>query len=999
MNKPVTKLCAEPEKISQRRQLTMYQVPPTHSQKEIMSGTHRARLSLALLYMFLPLVALAQNHELRNGTTIVSFGPRGLVAIEDIASRTQVEIKRDAWSLRIDGTALRSEDSQPALLRTGKDEVSYNYEVSRYRIQVSYKLDAEWGFVSKQIKVLVAPKPNFRVDEIVSWDLTVGNTVTSDYVPSSYLPQFGETIEQSRNALPAKDFGEFLRFSANEGALLTVQNPYLVVKRNGQSVILGYAPDMEWQQAWGTFASDPACIGAYRLSGRRKSREMVTEWHLAPAQAPDDGMDEAEINAFTACVRASLINPSRAPITVEVGWTLNDYQIDVATEEGKAEYKSIIDAASALGIKTLLYGPGNSKLADRLQSTDSWRWEYVLWLNLGEKIRKGEWDSTRDPIPSSVSEMVSYAKQKNVALLAYVYPSVPYAANPSWLVTGNPKRGDTFSYATLASHDLQDYLIRNLIAFQKRTGIAGYSFDYTWLNLPGSSSYAQWYGWRRVMEALRRAVPSIVIDGRQSYQQYGPWSWLAGSYPHPTGNDEQPESFKPYPDLHFDRVSADRTRFVNYWYRNYQFAPEEIIPGYATHQTERSRNRIDADGRLERGEMMYTRYRPRDWDYLGYRYSFISSIATGGWNNVVDMIPARDQQEARYFSAEDKAWIRNWLAWTGKNKEYLLNTRTILQQPAMGNVDGTAAILGDRGFLFLFNPNYKQLPAEFSLDETIGLAKGEKFLLKEIYPEKGRLRGKPGVGAWSRGDLVRLMLDGTSATVFELIPEREVDHAILFNAAALHPAIRPGIELRGSSLSFVHAAGEPGTFQKLGALLPPASKVSNVTVNGSQVKFTQSGGYVETQVQFEGIRFEQAQEIPVSQGKDGSLRGTFVVPKRVLEQLAARKLKWPIPWTQEDYESTWLAPERLLLFLQIADGDDSITGTGKLDGQPLTFQPAYSSSRADRPCFVGLYSDLSKIAPDVQHTIELHMPQIKPGQLQGVFFDNVTPQLTESLAP
>ena len=41
---------------------------------------------------------------------------------------------------------------------------------------------------------------------------------------------------------------------------------------------------------------------------------------------------------------------------------------------------------------------------------------------------------------------------------------------------------------------------------------------------------------------------------------YGPWGWLAGSYSHPTFNDEQPESFMPFPDLHFDRVSADRER-------------------------------------------------------------------------------------------------------------------------------------------------------------------------------------------------------------------------------------------------------------------------------------------------------------------------------------------------------------------------------------------------------------------------------------------------------
>jgi hypothetical protein len=501
------------------------------------------------------------------------------------------------------------------------------------------------------------------------------------------------------------------------------------------------------------------------------------------------------------------------------------------------------------------------------------------------------------------------------------------------------------------------------------------------------------------METLRKSDPAIVIDGRQSYQMYGPWSWLAGSYPHPTGNDEQPESFKPYPDLHFDRVSADRTRYVNYWYRNYQFAPEEIVPGYATHQTERSRTVPGAEGHGPSGEMMYTRYRPRDWDYLGYQYSFLSSIATGGWNNVVDMIPARDPEEAEHFSEEDKAWIRDWLAWTTKNKEYLLHTRTILEQPALGHVDGTAAILGDRGYLFLFNPNYNELSAELILDETIGLTKGDKFLLREIYPQEGRLLGKPGAGAWSRGDRVSLMLDGTSATVFEVVPEENLKRPILVNAAALHSAVPPGVELKGSTLSFVHVAGEPGTVEKLGVLLPENSKVSSMTVNGNAVKFMQSGSYVETQSQFQGIRFAAAQEVKVAPGADGSLTGTFVVPQRVFDQLAARKLKWPIRWTQEDYESTWLAPERLLLFLQFADGNDLMNITGMLDGQVLKLQPAYSSSRVHAASFVGFYADLSQIAPDVRHTIELRMPRTARGQLQGIFFDNVIPQLTESLAP
>lgn len=963
-----------------------------------MSAPLRAVLGLFLFTSFANVSSQAQNLELRNGHTQASFGPTGLVSVVDTESGARIDLARDAWSLAVDDNVLSAGDLKPSFAKTTAGDIAYEYETSGYRIQVTYRLGAGWRLVSKQISVLHAPNAKFTVHRVVPWDLTVRDEVISEYVPSTYVPQFGGTIEQSRKSLPGKDLGEFLRLANDEGALLAVQNPYLAVQRDGQSVTIGYAPEMEWQQAWGEFASDTACIGAYRLSGHRKPREMALEWHVPPAQTASDGMDDAEIAAFTGCVRAFLIDPSQEPISVEVGWTLNDYQIDVGTEEGKAEYKRIIDTASELGIRTMLYAPANSTLSDRTQSADSWGWEYVLWLDLGEKIRKGEWDPAKDPIPGDVAAMVAYAKRKHVGLLAYVYPSVPFAANPAWLVKRPAKDGDTFTYATLESRELQDYLIRNLIAFQKRTGIAGYSFDYMWLNLP-DSSYAQWYGWRRVMETLRRATPSIVIDGRQSYQMFGPWTWLAGSYPHPTGNDEQAESFKPYPDLHFDRVSADRARFVNYWYRNYQFTPEEIIPGYATHQTERLRNVPGADGQHKSVEMMYTRYRPRDWDYLGYRYSFISSIATGGWNNVVDMIPARDEAEARAFSAEDKAWIHGWLDWTAKNKEYLRHTRTILAQPAMGHVDGTAAIVGDRGYLFLFNPNYKQLPAEFSLDQTIGVNRGAKFLLKEVYPENGRVVGKPGAGVWSRGDTVQLSLDGTSATVLELIPEDQVNQSVLFNAAALHGATPPTVELKGDALAIAHVAGEPGTLRKVGVLLPANRKASSMTVNGADVKFTQFGSYVEAQVQFAGARFAQAQEIAVATGADGALTGTFAVPQRVFDQLTARKLKWPIPWVQEDYETTWLAPERLLLFVQAADGNDSMKVEATVDGKPLTFKAAYSSSRGDAPCFVGFYADLSAVAPDVRHTIELRIPQMEPGQLQGIFFDNVTPQLTESLAP
>lgn len=957
-------------------------------------------LGLICIQAAAPKLAHAADLNLKNASTIATFGQLGLTSVRNLASDASVNVDTDDWSITIDSTTLRSEDSPPQVKRTAADEITYSYQLSGYRIDAVYRLDPGWRFVTKQLRVLRAPRAEFTVHGISPVSMTLKDAINSTFIPSNYEPQIGLTIAQSRKNLPGKDYGAFLRLPENNGAMLVLQNPYLEVNQHGQSLTIGYAPEMQWEAAWGMFTSDIACIGPYHLSGQRLPREMVLEWNLPPSSTADDGMDRAEIAAFTDCVHNFLIDHSPAPISIEIGWTLNDYQIDVGTPAGAAEYKRIFDATAELGIKTLLYAPGNSKLSERTQSKDTWSWEYVLWLNLGQKIRSGAWDPAKDPVPESVTKMVAYARQKGIGLLAYVYPSVPYENDPSWLVQRPIEQEGSFRYASLASRKFQDYLIHNLILFQHRTGIAGYSFDYTWLNLPGSS-YAQWYGWRRVMESLRRASPHIVIDGRQSYQMYGPWSWLAGSYPHPTGTDEQPESFKPYPDLHFDRVSADRTRFVNYWYRNYQFAPTEVIPGYATHQTERSMN-VPTDGGTNKPpqetRMMYTRYRPRDWDYLGFRYSFLSSIGTGGWNNVVDMIPARDSEEAKHFSVADKAWIRDWLNWTTQHKEVLHHTRTILQQPAVGNVDGTSMIVGDRGYLFLFNPNYRSLPAVFNLDQTIGLEQGDRFLLREVYPQKGRILGKPGVGSWSRGDEVNLPLDGTSATVFELIPTPSSTQPILLNTAANTASLaKPTAVLTGGTLTLAHIAGEPGTPQELGVLLPTDTRVEKMIVNGEAVKSKQTGRYVSSELQFSGMSFAHSQQILLTPGAGGALKGSFVVPLRVFTQLVARKKAWPIPWNKEDYETTWLAPERLLLFVQISEANDAMQVSATLDGQPLALARAYSSTRVHSPSFVGFYVDLSKVAPDQQHSFTLNLPQLKPGQFQGIFFDNVESQFTEEL--
>ncbi len=77
---------------------------------------------------------------------------------------------------------------------------------------------------------------------------------------------------------------------------------------------------------------------------------------------------------------------------------------------------------------------------------------------------------------------------------------------------------------------------------------------------------------------------------------------------------------------------------------------------------------------------------------------------------------------------QDKAEVRKWLDWGRKNIEYLKVRKDFPQPPAAGKVDGSAHIAGNKGLIFLFNPNPQSLSTRFALDaESVGLTHGTFF--------------------------------------------------------------------------------------------------------------------------------------------------------------------------------------------------------------------------------------------------------------------------------
>jgi hypothetical protein len=78
-----------------------------------------------------------------------------------------------------------------------------------------------------------------------------------------------------------------------------------------------------------------------------------------------------------------------------------------------------------------------------------------------------------------------------------------------------------------------------------------------------------------------------------------------------------------------------------------------------------------------------------------------------------------------------------------------------------------------------------------------------------------------------------------------------------------------------------------------------------------------------------------------------------------------------------------------------------MTVTLQVDGKPIELRKAWSSIVRSNPknTFVGWFADVSSLAPDVEHTFELALPQLRPGQFQGAVFDTVESETTRERRP
>jgi hypothetical protein len=92
----------------------------------------------------------------------------------------------------------------------------------------------------------------------------------------------------------------------------------------------------------------------------------------------------------------------------------------------------------------------------------------------------------------------------------------------------------------------------------------------------------------------------------------------------------------------------------------------------------------------------------------------------------------------------------------------------------------------------------------------------------------------------------------------------------------------------------------------------------------------------------------------------------------------------------------------LLLYINLAEPDDEkmTDPVLRVDSENVPIRRAYTSIVKSNPrnTFTGWYADLSSLKPDVEHSVEVELPKLSPGQFLGLYFDTVEAEYTDQLA-
>jgi len=349
------------------------------------------------------------------------------------------------------------------------------------------------------------------------------------------------------------------------------------------------------------------------------------------------------------------------------------------------------------------------------------------------------------PRNSSIDRFMAHAKSIGLPIYGFCEPNSlnrHYRSDrPDWKLQPTTDPSKTLIQNCHANEAYEDWFYRLTCSAIDTYDLSAWAWDHCWVRRPmlcyganhghepGNCEFQQYRTVTGLIAKLRQRYPNLFMEVYWGLKEAGPWSLKGLNSLENAYENGSP----PPPGMSF----ADDMRFQHWFNHNYRFIPTYMNLAQVNFQKEAN----------------------------GHLYSIMSCLGSGTSASLTDWKAFSTQAEADTIFAT----LRTWKLWATSNLAYLKDRIDLFGMPCRKDgIDGTAHIVGDRGFVFVFNPSAGVCYGSIPLTEMIGLTSGSRFSIDEISTGTRKR-----LGVYATNDDVVFQIQPKSALLYELRPSAE----------------------------------------------------------------------------------------------------------------------------------------------------------------------------------------------------------------------------------
>ncbi len=522
----------------------------------------------------------------------------------------------------------------------------------------------------------------------------------------------------------------FMRNSSG-GLYVGLKYPYFKPKVSNGSVDLSYETNFRILPGQ-TLELPTMFCGVYRNTGYKCRKDM--DWTPRILSAEQEEMDLGEVRAMQAVMRDHL---PEYPTGFKGYFTwLNSWWANQSLQ-GR------MGAAELEGFKKLMGNLKQSKCLDLIGIAPVWCGWAGYATDCPEIDAVGP--DAKFPTNQYIDQLMAASKSTGVPISgfceAYAPPRHYRKDHPDWVVQPTPDKSKLLNMKCQANDEYSDWFYRMICSTIDTVGVKSWSWDFGWVRRPmvcystahghepGNCEFEQYRNVTGVIQRLRHRYPTLFFEIYWGLKEAGPWS-LRGL----NSLENAYENNSPAPP---GMSAADDLRFQHWYNHNYRF-----IPTY-----------------MDLAQMNFKK------EANGHVYSLLSCLSASTHASLADWIPFdTDAQADEIFGP-----MRKWKAWGTQHMAYLKDRVDLFGQPCRKNgIDGTAHVVGDRGYIFVFNPSSEMHWGSIPLNEMIGLHKAGRYSFDEISGDQARR-----LGVYAKGDDFAFSIPAKSAMLIEMLPSKD----------------------------------------------------------------------------------------------------------------------------------------------------------------------------------------------------------------------------------